>query len=380
MKNQTLLLAYFASIFYFLLNLCIQASTDNTLNTESVCSIKKANVNLRPELQHAINLFWINKELDLNQNYIFPSQDETELTNTHLKTILDWATKNPYNTIIQVWYDGSLITQDAVDNTQKLINKSISDSSLVAPIIFRDVRSLPFVEQNPHIFESKLDVYFRADLLRLIVSLHDILVEDISYSMYADLDMPPITYEEIYDEETLETLENFGIILTKDLSAGIHGFENNFHIISHHNNNILEAIQFVVIDVNVERAKNLLRKSVSLDQNPLFRQMVFTSYRDMFQYFYYLEGYYEKIEVTEEDEDEGGQKPTGELYSKEIHGLAPFTYRDYDVDPRLKYYKGKGRFLPYAKKGMIFFYPVKIINMPRAKSQYTNLGRSDQKH
>lgn len=353
-------LTYLISIFCFFLNPCIPASADNTFVTEqATCPI------LRPELQHTINLFWINKELDLNQNYIFPCKNEVELTNTYLKNIIAWANKNPHNTVIQIWYDGSLIPQFAVDNTQSLINQTISDSPLTAPIILRNLRSLPLVQNNPHILDTNLDVFFRADLLRLIVSLHDISVEGVSYSMYADLDMPPITYEEIYDQQTLKNLEYFGIVLTEDLSVSNFGFENNFHIISYHNPNILEAIQFVLIDLHVERARNLLHHhSYFLQDIYRMRQLIFRHYRHMFSYFYYLEGYYERLEIADKYWD-----GTGVPYNREEHGLRVFhlfgenELNNRDIDkPLLKFHWKKGKYLPD--------YPVKTINIPKARSQY----------
>ena len=121
-----------------------------------------------------MNLFWINKKLDENQRYIYPSNDEQALYNDFLKNIFMWAEGLDKNIPVHVWFDSQLTPKAAVVNTQALIDKYMKFRAQKVPIILQDIRDLPEVIQHPEVFSDKTPVYFRVDLLRVIAAHHTI--------------------------------------------------------------------------------------------------------------------------------------------------------------------------------------------------------------
>ena len=117
-------------------------------------------------------------------------------------------------------------------------------------------------------------------------------------------------------EETVGNLKTIGLVMAHSRSLE---FENGFQMISNYNVNILAALKFTVIDLNIERAKIALGQSYfSCDEihychslkkglcNDYFKQktpmcglwqIVFESYKNVIYYFYALE-YLTKIRIN----------------------------------------------------------------------------------
>jgi hypothetical protein len=55
--------------------------------------------------KYAINMAWINRSLQENQNYIFPCNSESELIKQFLERAWKWQTANP-DAAVSIWYDG----------------------------------------------------------------------------------------------------------------------------------------------------------------------------------------------------------------------------------------------------------------------------------
>jgi len=205
--------------------------------------------------KYTINLMWINRKLNENQQYIYPASNENELSKLFLRHIFKWALVNK-NSTVHLWFDSMLTPAAAVKNTHLLIKNYLQAHPDVAPIILRDVRELPYVMANPEVFSDKTPIFFRVDLLRVIAQVHDITTGVTPYFVYSDLDIDPLSREEIFDEETLHKLQTFGIVMA--YHPIWQGFENSFSIVSNHNAQLLEAMTYTLIDLNIQRAYNAL--------------------------------------------------------------------------------------------------------------------------
>ena len=304
--------------------------------------------------EYSVNLMWINRKLDTEQLYIYPAKDETDLHSKFLNPIFKWSsiTKEGF---VNVWFDSEVTPTKAITKTKLLIKKYHQKYPKSAPILLTDVRELPKVQQNPEVFSDKTPVYFRADLLRVIAGIHAVTTNKKHHYVYADLDVKPLTKEELFDQATIDNINKYGMVLAR---GGSLGFENGFQIISHHNPNLISAMQWAFIELNIQRAKNALggefnssngRRDPKGPMKPL-QQICYESYPPMFKYFYHLEGL--GTLWTQ------GTKPHERiLYNKDIHGLKEFGLNHFKscgqfetLDSKVKYYNECGDLLVPTKK------------------------------
>ena len=205
---------------------------------------------------YTVNLMWINRKFDPNQQYIYPACSEEQLMKKLLQPVYKWALVTQGG-VIQLWFDSLLTPKKAVQKTVQLLQGYVAEHPELAPILFRDVRELPIVQQHPIIFSDKLPIFFRVDLLRVIAQVHDVSTGVTPYFVYADLDIKPLSREELFDEEAMQNLKTFGLVLA--YCPKFAGFENNFQMLSCHNKKMLEAMNYLLIELNIQRAYNALK-------------------------------------------------------------------------------------------------------------------------
>lgn len=244
-------------------------------------------------LDYSINLMWINRNLQTDQLYIHPSPDKASFKENFLDNALKWGAVN--NTAkVNLWYDGALISPEAVQNTKKMIALQSLKHWRMASIELKNVRELPDVQRHPEVFSAKTPVYFRVDLLRACAAIHTVSIPQPTYFVYADIDMQPLSRKELFDKATLDKLKQYGIVMAH---GGSHGFENGFQIISNQNPRLIKAMRTAIIQVNIKRAYNALCGNFYTAEyrdtnNPMreLQQIVYDSYPKMFGYFWQLEG------------------------------------------------------------------------------------------
>lgn len=77
-------------------------------------------------LSYTINFLWFNKQLDKNQQYLFPTKpDEKDQVDKQRVGILNnaykWALNN-YPQKVIIWYDPNTTIEKAIENTHEIIN------------------------------------------------------------------------------------------------------------------------------------------------------------------------------------------------------------------------------------------------------------------
>ena len=132
--------------------------------------------------------------------------------------------------------------------------------------------------------------------------------------VYADLDIKPISKEELFDLKTLEYLKKFGIVM-----ASYHGgFENGFQITNKHNKDGIAAIQRALIDINIQRTHEALQYKRHISP-----KLIYDSYEKMFHYLYHLQGL-GTLTLSDKCILDDGKEYGRAIYDHEKHGLEPF--------------------------------------------------------
>lgn len=223
----------------------------------------------------SINLMWI-YSYPQAQETLFPLQYKRGEKVTDTLLLLNEWTKDYPN--VTVWFDSEMITsfKEAFESTKQLVSKL----DQAPKIHLKNIRELSLIKENAHAFTQDKPVYFRSDLGRVIAT-YEALKEGLgvsSYLMYTDFKMDPIPYEKLMDPETIYNLNTYGITMARE---GHLGFENGFHIVGNHKDNLLKAIKLGLIDINIARASFIKGKELE--------QIVYDSFPGMFKAFYDLE-------------------------------------------------------------------------------------------
>jgi hypothetical protein len=187
---------------------------------------------LTAEDTYSINFLWLNKKDLPAQTYIAPG-DEEAFYNRNVRNVADWSRKNPKATI-HLWYGDQNIAPESVANTRELLDREGNGN-----IILRNVKELPEVKDHLDVFSPDVSVYFRADLARVVI-LHSLMISrESTYAIYADFDVPALDENDLFDIETLEKLNKYGLVLPEDKHTSTR-YENSFHMVSHQNQNMLK--------------------------------------------------------------------------------------------------------------------------------------------
>lgn len=217
---------------------------------------------------HSINLIWLNRQLDPDQPLIFkehygedhedhgfgnkPTADYTKV----LDAALGWCTECP-NAQVTIWYDSEVTTQQQVDNTIARFQDMAADPN--ASIQLQDIRTLSIVQANPDIFSQDMGLYFKIDLLKLILPYYDISERAFDYSVVTDLGVEPMPESQLLSEEYVSRLTDHGVLTS--------GKENGF--IQVMNTDAMVKSLALIINANLQRCwqglhagDNALRKKL----------------------------------------------------------------------------------------------------------------------
>lgn len=303
-------------------------------------------------VNYSVNCMWIYRSPEPDHEYIFPNNKQENF----FKKISEWANINDK---VNIWYDGNLASPKQIQNTQKYLN----DKGLNVKINLKNIRDLAYVQQSPEVFsankiggntyESYLPVYFRVDLARAIAALETVKTGE--KFVYFDMDMEPMSKEKLFDPDTLYNLEHFGIVMAH---YGALGFENGFQIVSDQVPELLKAMDFAIINLNIARAKNALQHgffpnvaNIDDGMKPL-QQIVYNSYPDMFNLSYLYQGLLSlKFNGHSYDKNQDGFEPLRPFYkngSLEVKDIKPFIQM---------------------RKGTLI-YPTKEVDLPPTRMQY----------
>ena len=230
--------------------------TDRENSNDITCDIGKVNPS-----DYIINFVWLNKTLNKDQKYLNSNKFEDYQTQL-IDTLSGWHTLNKSTQII-LWYDGLRTTETMLKIVRESLNHAHVDN-----VTFRDVQSLERVQKYKDLFtEDKLSIYFRADIVRLII-LYELAKSPQSprFLIYSDLNVPPIgagmnqKQRVLFDDETIASLAVYGLVLATNKGGLDRPYENAFYIIDKTNETMIDLIDKIVIQTNLEKAKENLQK------------------------------------------------------------------------------------------------------------------------
>ncbi len=233
--------------------------------------------------KYSINLMWINQELDLAQHLIFPAKIASNLKQTTVQTILDWAVKNPTSRV-NIWFDSQFTTKQAIKNTQNLLDQAIVKYPKIAGIKLKDVRKLKIVQQHPEFFTGQIPLYFRVDLMRVIAIAQTLNKKHDLYFVYSDLDIKPLKTAQIFDGPSIKLLNQHHFVIAQ--ANNTVGFENGFKIFKY-DKNLINGLQVKIIEPCLLSAAKFLKEpdmASNHEKRAYFQETVFRAYPDLFNY------------------------------------------------------------------------------------------------
>jgi hypothetical protein len=125
---------------------------------------------------------------------------------------------------------------------------------------------------------DKIPVYFKVDLVRLIILLQLIKENPQSYAIYADIDTKPLSEDIIFTEESIKLLNRYGLVLPKGQLAE---YENSFHILAGEELTSDKYMRISIEKILVEF--NIYKILYNYKVEP---QDVFGNYKDMFLFYF----------------------------------------------------------------------------------------------
>jgi hypothetical protein len=281
---------------------------------------------------------------------ISPERQEKEFVKTELlMPALEWAKTNP-NADINIWFDSDYVPENSAKNTHTLLMDLITEhpqhrdgKTGAEKIHFHDVREIEVVKYNPELFSFPIDLYFRIDLLKSVITLHEIEDKGNCSAIFADIDtcdLRKLSDSELFSAESMEVLEkNGGFLLA---GKGI----ENFFLQLINNPGMLEATRQAIINVNLARvhyALNMENRERNIAITNLICRTVFATQRCVFNYYQTFtteRGVLVRVDADLEPCEEGewinynptihGYKMFGLLMASDgIKGVSPCRGSDY---------------------------------------------------
>jgi hypothetical protein len=236
---------------------------------------------------YEVNLMWVNAKIS---DY-FSEYKGMDITLTKIKKAVTWAQMNK-GCPIKVWYDSMFLNNatKTIQDVKTMIKDITPKGHGIKNIILKDIRNLDHVNQDSKIarvFSLEIPLFFRVDLLRMIVAYEAVLKNQTKISVYEDWDGEAMSSKELFDEQTKNILNEYGLVMSRDKGGG---YENGFFEMTN-NLELLPIVKLLLIDINIERALDFLSNNASVWSYNTLKETVYYSINSMFPYFYYMKGY-----------------------------------------------------------------------------------------
>jgi hypothetical protein len=260
-------------------------------------------------------------------------------------------------------FDGKLInfTQLSSSSTRTLDNLRFESILKLDRLkhVYRNKQLVEYfglkIDDNPSSYD-KIPVYFKVDLVRLIILLQLVNENPNSYAIYADFDTQSLDEEIIFTEESIKLLDTHGLVLPggdKQL------YENSFHIIAGENltcdNYMIISIDKMLIEYNIQKI---------IYEYPVKPQDVFDNYIDLFTYYFII-----KFDL----DINTGEIPNGQPILLLREGVSQISFND-DLK---KAYKNEGIIMDINKTNLLCLDMDQIGYLLFSKTQTKYIGIFD---
>ncbi|KAF3362229.1 hypothetical protein PHSC3_001220 [Chlamydiales bacterium STE3] len=236
-----------------------------------------AHVPIRPE-QYYLNFMWINKKRSLEDQELLFGEGDTEedrlldFQKKFINPITTWAKKNPQNPIT-IWIDSNMSPHQVVNRSEQLLKDALKGIPH-GKVRFKDIRSLEPVSTYPQVFEQEVPLYFRVDLAKAIIADHALREKERQFFVYADLDMKPLSGKKLFDQRTINYLNDYGFVMAK---GGFY-YENSFQIANSYHEQFIKSHRKVIIDLTIamflDRPEKIKEQQIYDTYVPMFAHLL----------------------------------------------------------------------------------------------------------
>ncbi len=283
----------------------------------------------------AINMIWLNRTLAPEQKLIFKENwSEGDVSNGSsrenygelLNTALAWCETTP-NAMMTIWYDSQVTTKAQVENTQQKIAE-FPKSEGAEPKL-KDIRQIAIVSQNPDIFSDKMGLYFRIDLLKLIITHHLLTANHYNASIVTDIGIDPINEEQLFNQEYTSALNSKGVLVMNSENGFIQAINSHAAIKS----------LALIINANLQRCWQGLHCKHSELRKFLLNNLFRAVYYDTISTLHFFSNGFKNGTIYIRDNDGGDWAE----YDPEIQGHRPlgtyylmwgfnYEFKEIDID------------------------------------------------
>ncbi|UTC24089.1 hypothetical protein MMH89_02460 [Candidatus Comchoanobacter bicostacola] len=174
--------------------------------------------------KQSINFLWLQDKINKDQKYLMHAYAFEEAS----EGIAQWCDNHCENSDINLYYDSEISTSVQIANTQ----------GAFPSVNFIDIRDIEIVSNNPDLFSNdqgedglaQIPIYWKIDILKLIILLHQIETKDMQAAIFSDLPCPrkkncnALEKGRFFTYEVCKTLNKYGLLAN--------GMENqNFQMI-----------------------------------------------------------------------------------------------------------------------------------------------------
>ncbi|MBM3207948.1 MAG: hypothetical protein FJZ57_05010 [Chlamydiae bacterium] len=179
---------------------------------------------------YTLNFLWINlnpqdRIRNSAENIFGDGSNDRQMADFYGKLSL-WADLHP-QVSVNLWVDTALLTERAVNRAFEDMQSLSAEKNISLKL--RDVRSIAKVQSSmQRYFHPAIPVYFRVDLAKVLIADELMLDSDhFKYVVISDIDITPLPSELLFDQRTVDFLDQFGFVLNRCGSSNI---ENSFFI------------------------------------------------------------------------------------------------------------------------------------------------------
>lgn len=205
---------------------------------------------------YTLNAMWINKSKVPDEQLYLTNEGRNEQEQRKhfyhdiVKPVSEWAIEH-FETTLDFWYDSEMVGPSTLERSQQMFAEAL-EGKVHAQLRFRDVRQIDLVAKNPLLFDKYRAVLFRADLIRALAAHKKLTEKETEYFVYFDLDVKPRIKKALFDQRTLNDLDDYGFVMADAEKR----YENSFFILKGSHKLMIESHADILVRRNIKRAKH----------------------------------------------------------------------------------------------------------------------------
>jgi hypothetical protein len=126
---------------------------------------------------------------------------------------------------VVLWYDGLFVEKSK--EAAACLKKDVGRSNFYV----RDIRALNTVRDHTEAFKASVNIYFRIDLLKVLVCLRA-LAQGSCLAVFSDFSIEPQEEKSLLDKETVGASQDIGVVLAKNRPGQCTPYENGWMLFS----------------------------------------------------------------------------------------------------------------------------------------------------